>query len=267
MGREIEAPVSTVLKSGLDNINDFVVAGGLMKLYVWAGLIFLKTHLKDRALRFHLDARKGDGKIADEYDWSELHHLHCMVRCFYTNCEIDPNAFGSFLSCPATRVAEAFDYADLNLAQTIHLRLGETALFFCFNDSTAALQGIRPRLDRIKGPLSPLQCREVMTDMAFVNLSLKERPVYHTSIDLNAKTCRIVAEVPEIFELNELDMRIRGELLMKAVHNFPEGMSFLGHTRESALATIEAGTMTFLFDNDGAFIHESMLPPESNQAP
>lgn len=254
MGREIETPISAVVKSGLDDINDFAIAGGFIKLYVWAGLIFLKTHLKDRTMRVHQDARKGDAKISDEYDWSDLHHLHCMVRCFYTNCEIDPNAFGSFFSCPAAPAAEAFDFVDLNLAQTMHLRLGTTALFFVFNDSTAVIQGSRLRLERVEGPLNPLQCREVVTDFAFMNLSLKERPFYRTAINMKAKTCRIEAVIPKNFELEELDLKIRGQLMMRAVENVPKGMTFVGHTRESAFATIKAGTMTFLFDNNGAFI-------------
>jgi hypothetical protein len=83
MGRDIETPISNALHRGPEPFAEFIQEAGL-NVFVWMGLIFLKTHLKDRKYRVHLDQRMGDDKIADQYDWEDLHHLHSIVRCFYT---------------------------------------------------------------------------------------------------------------------------------------------------------------------------------------
>jgi len=173
--------------------------------------------------------------------------------------------FGSFLSWPASPYPETFDFVDLSVAQSMHLRLGEAALFFVFNDSAGALMGNRDRLDRILGPLSPIQCRELVTDLAFVNLNLKERPLYQSSVNLLEETCEIVARLP-MFELNELDPLQKGQLMLRALDNVPDGMSFVGHTSASALVAIEAGHMTFLFDDEGNFIGTPFADPDNGTA-
>ncbi len=260
MGEVVETPISEVVKAGPDAINDFAAKGDLLKLFVWMGLIFLKTHLKDRAMRVHLDARKGEEKIADEYDWADLHHIHSVVRCFYNGAEVEQAAVGSFLSHPVNGQGsvERFDFADLYLAQTMHLRLDDTALFCVLDDSGGASNFFVQRLDRIDGPLSPIQCREVMTELAWLNLSLKNRPTFHTQCDLAAEECRIIATRP-ILELGDLDLRVRGKLLRRGLQDVPPGMEFRGQTREIAIAAIDAGTMTFLFDDDGKFIKNSIV--------
>ena len=71
MGREVEKPLSKLLEGGCDAINDNIRDGGLLKVFVWMALIFLKSHLKDRALRMNLDQREGVETIAAalDYDW------------------------------------------------------------------------------------------------------------------------------------------------------------------------------------------------------
>jgi hypothetical protein len=51
MGEVVEKPISEVVEGGAQAINDFASKGNLLKLVVWMGLIFLKTHLKDRSLQ------------------------------------------------------------------------------------------------------------------------------------------------------------------------------------------------------------------------
>ena len=46
MGDVIEKPISEVVLKGGDAINDFVSKGGLLKMFIWMGLIFLAHEAK-----------------------------------------------------------------------------------------------------------------------------------------------------------------------------------------------------------------------------
>jgi hypothetical protein len=59
MGTEIETPISNAVNAGSEVFADFIVKNCLL-IFTWMGLIFLKTHLKDRKFRVHLDQRMGD---------------------------------------------------------------------------------------------------------------------------------------------------------------------------------------------------------------
>lgn len=261
MGDVIEKPISEVVRRGADAINKYISDGNLLNLFVWMGLIYLKTHLKDRLLRFHLDNRKSNEQIADEYEWEYLHHIHSIVRCFYTGCTVEEEAVGSFLSIPvnAQMSPEKFDYGDLYLAQTMLLRLDDIAMLAVFNDSGAAMNYFWQKLEKIKGPVSELQLREVMVELAYLNLHLKERPTFHTQCDPLNKKCRIVGRRPEL-ALHKMDRRIRGELLHHAVRDVIPYMTVAGRTEKEVVDAISAGNFTFLFNDDGEFIKESWRP-------
>ena len=212
-----------------------------------------------RAMRIHLDKRKGEEKIADDYDWADLHHIHSVVRSFYNGCPVEQEAVGSFLSTPVTLegARDRFDFSDLYLARTMVLCVDDCALFAVFDDSGGALSRFYPTLERVTGPLSHIQVREVLAELAFLNLNLKERPTFHTECDMAAETCRIFAVRPQL-DLVPVDLRVRGRLLRHALYNVPDGMQFAGVSREEVLAAIDAGTMSFLFDDKGDFIKEPM---------
>lgn len=112
MGEVVEGPISRVVRGGADAINAFILDGNLLKMIVWMGLIYLKAHLRDRFNRLHLDARKGVQKLSDEYEWDRLHHIHSIVRCFYTDCQVEKEAIGSFLAMPVNTQGniDRFDY-------------------------------------------------------------------------------------------------------------------------------------------------------------
>jgi hypothetical protein len=57
MGREIEQPISDAVHAGSEPLAEFIRDGGGLNMFIWMGLIFLKTHLKDRTFRVHLDQR------------------------------------------------------------------------------------------------------------------------------------------------------------------------------------------------------------------
>lgn len=257
MGEVVEQPISEIIKKGPEALNKYIQDGHTLHVFVWLGLIYLKTHLKDRAHRVHLDKRKGDAKIADEYEWEHLHHIHCIARCFYTDCEVERDAVGSCLSIPVNGQipSERFDFGDLYLAQTMLLRLGDVALLAVFNDSGGAMSYFWQRLRRITGPVSELQLREMMAELAFLNLHLKERPTFRTECDIAAEKCRIVAERPEL-ALRELDPKIRGVLLHHAIKDALPHLRFPGRTEQDVLDAVNAGTLTFLFDDEGKFIQD-----------
>lgn len=261
MGRVIEKPISDVLQRGGDAVNDFVSKGDLLKIFVWMGLIFLKTHLKDRTQRVHMDTRKGNEKIADDYQWDHLHHIHSVVRCFYTECFVEVEAIGSFLSVPvkAQASSERFDFGDLYLAQTMFLRLDDIALLTVFDDSGGAMNYFWKKLEKITGPVSELQLREIMVELAFLNLHLKERPTFHTKCDLENETCRVVGRRPTL-DLVDMDLQVRGQLLRHAMRHALPHITLAGRSHDEVLEAIKAGTFTFLFNDDGQFIGEPWKP-------
>jgi hypothetical protein len=52
-----------------------------------------------------------------------------------------------------------------------------------------------------------------MTELAWLNLHLKERPTFQTLHDLDKERSLIVAHRPPKLELEELDFSVRGELM------------------------------------------------------
>lgn len=255
MGDQIEKPVSEVVRRGANAINDYIVQGNFLKVFVWMGLIFLKTHLKDRAFRYHLDMREGEEKVSDLYEWEDLHHIHTLVRCFYTDCFIEEEAFGSFLTIPVRQEIsqERFDFVDLYQAQTMLLRLDDTAMLTVFNDSGGAMAYFSQHLEKIDGPVSELQLREIMVELAYLNSHLKERPTFRSELNTVDEVSRILAHRPDL-KLKKLDRSIRGKLLYRALEFALPNIKIIGKTDEQVLAAIKAGTLTFLFNDDGVFI-------------
>ncbi len=266
MGLQIEQRISAVVNSGPQAIRDHIANGNSLEFFVWLGLIFLKTHLKDRDFRIERDRRQPDDKIGDLYDWETLHHIHCIVRCFVNGAHLDKDVFGSLGAFAAKSEAslDEFDYADLFAAQTMLLRLGEVVLITTFNDAGGALQGAMPRLERIGGALSEIQTREVMVDFAFVNLSLKERPRFHTECDLLNETLTERAVLSDQFELGDLDYAMRGALLRQALGDRIDHLQAAGKSAQEVEKAIDDGLFTVLFDDDGKFIERSFIPLQPN---
>jgi hypothetical protein len=261
MGREIEEPIRDVVSGGIESINQLIEAGGLLKLYVWLGLIFLKAHLKDRQFRFHLDARRSDHRISDFHRWEDLHHIHCVVRCFFNGCEVTQGAIGSFLSMPVRQECspDTFDFANYSDAQTLLLRSKDAAVIAVFNDSGGAMSRFSVMLDRIRFPVSELQLSEIAVELALLNLHLKIRPSFQSLIDLKAERYRIIATRPELCELREIDLSVRGALLHRAVSHAIPSLRGTGRTKVEITNAIKSGNFSFLFDDDGQFIEKTLL--------
>lgn len=267
MGRMLEEPMRTLVERGYDAIVDHQENAGHLLFYVWAGLIFLKMHLKDRKLRANLDLRKGTATISEdlEYNWQGLHYLHTLVCCFATGAVIDPSALGSFVSI---RVQEdpsekSFDLADLYDAQAIMLRIDGFAFLAAFNDARGSGLFLKQKLDRITGAVSSLQLRELFTDLCFLNLHLKKHPPTQSAFLLQEEIHAMKGEIL-VPELLELDYEVRGRLLeyyFREQHGKVKSYNFSDAEIE---AMMKSGRLTFLFDADGRFFETSHAEPPEN---
>jgi hypothetical protein len=255
MGKAIEGRISAIVNGRLNQIDGNAGA----ELFIWMGMIYLKLHLKDKTNRNNLDMRMQSGMIADYYEWNLLHHIHTVVRCFYVPTMIKPEVFGSILILPCRQEGslDEFDFGDLHVAQTMMLRLGSKAIFVVFNDSGGALRFFQEvMLDKIKGPISELQAREIMTDLAMLNLHLKQRPVYQSDLDLLKEEHRIVAQLPQSFELEDWNYDLRGQLMWNAFKDAWQKLRFAGSTEDEVKKTVMTGKVTVLFDDKGDFAAE-----------
>ncbi len=108
------------------------------------------------------------------------------MRCFYTGCSVTPEALGSFLALPVIQSvsSEQFDFGDLYLAQTMLLRLGDVGIVTVFDDSQGAMNYFMQKVKKFTGPVSQFQLREIMAELAFLNLHLKERPIFKSDCDV-----------------------------------------------------------------------------------
>ncbi len=256
MGRVIEERISAILNGGPDFIQNHIAENGALEFFVWMGLIYLKLHLKNKTNRKSLDMRQQSGMIADDYEWDLLHHLHTVVRCFYIPTVVEAEVFGSMLVLPCHEQisCDHFDFGELHIAQTMMLRLGSTAIVMVFNDSTGAFSFFQEsKFDKITGPISELQAREIMTDLAMLNLHLKERPVYHSELDLINKRHRIVARLPSL-ELEDWNYELRGQLMWNAFRHAWKQLPFAGSTEDEVKKAVVTGRLTVLFDDKGNFI-------------
>ncbi|WP_415885000.1 hypothetical protein ACMXYO_10085 [Neptuniibacter sp. QD37_6] len=259
LGREIETPLSENITKGYEAVSEYVSNGGMWKVFLWLNLIFLKTHLKDSKLRLHRDLRKGDDPISVDYEWGYLHHIHCMVRAIKTGINIDPKCFGSLCILPAKTLKDRgdFDYKDMFISNTVLLQIEDIAFIAVLDDCCAALNVFGQQLHKISGKLSPIQIREVMSHFAYINLLLKERPVFQTVWRFDESEFVITAEIPEKCEL-DYDIETRMEdILAFNMHDFFGKIQFKNGELFS-LESIEKGKSGFLFDERGDFVSDSM---------
>jgi hypothetical protein len=259
MADQFETPISALVDQGYQAFTDYLLQEGPWRVFVWLSLIFLKTHLKDKDLRRHLDPRQGTSVISDAYAWEELHHIHCVARSFYTGCELDASALGSLLILPAKCADhfEPFDYRDIYDAQALLLRLDDIALFAVLNDSCAAYNVVGTMLQRITGFLSPLQLRDVLAQLVFINLSLKERPTFHTEVMPAEGRCVISAKHSSQVALTDHDPRKLGQIQFECCKDV---LAFFQATDD--LEAIKQGRWSSLFRADGSFCDDSMEKPK-----
>lgn len=256
LGDTYEKPVSELLnKSYEDLVKDLEKDPEIYRLlFRWLCLIFLKTHLKDKSLLAERDRRKDAGFLADNYYWEDMHHIHCITRSHYTKAKIDHNVYGSTYIIPAAAIDRfgGFDFIDSQTGKTIMIQIGEIALISTLNDSCSASTIFMERMSKIKFPVSPFQLREIVAHLNFINLSLKEKPTYKSSIT-NKGEYRIIADLPETLSL--LEEKDRFVSVGEFLRYYVEPMIGDIDDKENVLKEIENGNRGYLFDEKGDFIN------------
>lgn len=208
LGERLETPISRAVREGSEAVLRLMDEDGGQRLYTWLSLIFLKAHIKNREFRWHLDARKGTEKISDFHVWEDLHHIHTVVRAYFTGATVDLEAIGSFLTLMIRQETSPnnFDFADFTDAQTLMLRIEELAFIVVFIDSGAVLNLFNSTLSRLGTSVSELQLKEIFAEFAFLNLHLAKRPIFKSEFHLATEQHRIVAERPDQIELRPIDL-------------------------------------------------------------
>lgn len=164
MAATFEVPISQAFGSAYEGVVNLARCDGGALLWHWLALIFLKLQLKHRELYWNVNRKLGKEKISDLYDWTQLHHIHSVARSFHTGATVDPEVYGSLLVYPASNVegVEEFDFADLLPAASILIRIGGVIAIAVLNDSGFALSGLRGLIQKMTGPLTLIQGRELL---------------------------------------------------------------------------------------------------------
>ena len=263
LGRTVEQPISALLKGTYEEVAGRIQQTGVAPLFDWLTLLFLKTHLKDKSLRYYLDARKGTETIADQYDWGTVHHLHCVARSLLTGTPIDPRVRGSVFVFKAKQRGEfrEFDFADLYKTKIIYIQLREVAIFGVLDDA-GMVQGMMEGgpLSKIAGPLSTIQLREVLARIAYCKSVIMTNPVFLT--DLSTGTPRITLEWPVKLEVEPAEKQDPRRLGAMMEHICAELMGNNdGPDKPAIMESLRNGQRTFVFGPDGKFEADSMEPP------
>ena len=109
-----------------------------------------------------------------------------------------------------------------------------------------------PLLQQIKGPLAPLQCRELLGHVSYANMLIENRPVFHTSVDFSKDAITISADVTEVVRGREGALSEFGEILYSVLRSaipvvpFPDPAEVIAHIRR--------GRWSFMFDGNGKFV-------------
>ena len=261
MGRRIEEPVRRIVAGGFDSVVRHLNNEGPLLIYTWLALIFLKTHLRDRAFRMHLDLRKGDTRIAELYEWEELHHVHCVARSFHTRALFSPAVVGSLIAIRAGSHAaeEAFDYADLYAGRTIMLRMNDACVIATLNDARAALHILATQdLPRIDGPLTNMQLRELMGRAAAINMKLRERPRFATAVNDSGGVLLRAFLPPAFPRIRKITSKELGLVVYGAT--MPLIKTLRDKHGRLIGERVKKGQAGFLFRRDGRFIRDSIVP-------
>lgn len=262
MGEVFEQPMQRLFALGGEAVTDYIQKNGILIPFAWMSLIFLKSHLKDNLLTYHLDHRKGTKKIGDLYEWDGLHHIHCIARSFYVGATIEPEAFGTFFVFPAKSQggSAGFDFVDLYQPRAMLLRIDDLVLYTVLNDSCAALNRFMPFAQLISGALSEIQVREVLGHLAYINLSLAVRPRFFTTV---ADDGSVVISAERIKELR-FDPYVPehlGAMIYRCCRDILEQSQ--QPNLQEVISDLKAGKKAFLFEGD-SFIENSftILPAD-----
>jgi hypothetical protein len=255
LGEKLENKVSDAFSKDYKYLQNILLEK-YQVVFIWMALIFLKTHLKDKVLK---EDFKTNTKISDYYDWETLHHIHCLVRAICFDIAIDLKALGTIIVLPAkkSRFYDVFDYTDIYYCKTMLIKFEDVAILAVLNDSCACMNILKDILTRIKGPLNPLQLRELVVRFAHCNISLINRPIFYTNVDIMTGKLEIGVKHSNTIEMKEYDQKEYGEILYYLIR------PMLEHFKNENMSWVEAhlkeGDLSYLFDEKGLFNTKSII--------
>ena len=143
------------------------------------------------------------------------------------------------------------------------LRIDGFAFLAAFDDARGAGLFLKQKLDRITGPVSSLQLRELFAELCFLNLHLKKHPPIQSGFSLEEQIHGMKGEIIAP-ELQELDYAVRGKLHEFYFREQFGKMKSYNFSDRELEALIKSGRATFLFDSDGRFFETSEAEPPKN---
>ncbi|MFB9983867.1 hypothetical protein ACFSQQ_04555 [Mesorhizobium kowhaii] len=248
-----ETPVSKAICGGYESLITYLKEGGSSLIRAWLALIFLKVHLRDFKNRISLDKRQELGVIGDEYELSDLHHIHAIARAETAGIEIDDRVFGTLmiLKIDPSLGGDPFDYCDNLAGRTLLIQIYDIALIYVIDDCGATAGMLSEQLKSMPNPISEIQLREVYARHLAANIHIKKRPTFRTELVGHGGHPRITVTLPN-FEIHPFEPSIFGRVLVGALGNLTEGIVVDGKTGSAALDIVATGRVSFLFDETGA---------------
>lgn len=250
LGAMVETPVKRLLCDGYDKLMSGMSPDTEKLLYCWCSLIYLKTHLKDLALRMVQDRREPDTRIGDFHDWGKLHHIQSVARCPIANVGLGEGAVGSLIIKKVKLHPELkgrYDQGDLSIARTMMIQVDDIGIIAVMDDAKLCELNLEQVLART-GVLHPLQMRELLARVGYLNMRIGHRPTFRTTLD---RPDRLEVEIedekmPDTVPLHKDVLEDFGKLFDFATHGVPMD--------PDVRAAVRAGTCSFVFQASGEFI-------------
>lgn len=263
LGKEVEEPISKLLNKSYTEIISHINSNPSIvhDIFRWLCLIYLKTHLKDRSFKNELDRRLDSGTIADYHDWEEIHHIHTIARAHYTNAFIDLKVYGTIFIVPVLLEKDetTFDYFDSRTGQVVALQLEDFCIIACLNDSCAGYNYFLPKFEKISGPLTRIQIREIASHLYYINFYLEHRPQFYSTIGDNGYEINV--ELPEKLELHKEQKTLPfGEI----IYGFASQILPFDQLGQEFAEKVKTGRWTWLFNEIGEFIDNRKNIPSNN---
>lgn len=185
-----------------------------------------------------------------------MHHIHCIARNHYSGALLDDKVYGTVFIFPCILKSENkkfhFDYIDNEAGKGMLLQLGQLTIIAILNDACAGFTRYISRFQKISGPLTEFQARQVFADLLFVNLHLQERPVFKS--EFREYGYVITAAIPQTVTVIDKDSQgpTEGGLLRFYVDKIlNKGVE----NREHILQEIAERKRNYLWNDEDEFIN------------
>jgi hypothetical protein len=99
-----------------------------------------------------------------------------------------------------------------------------------------------------------LQARKIAAHFASINIHLAERTVFSSEFDVLSEECKIVARRPHQLTLSDWNSEILGRIM----HRICDEMLVVFPNRDEISEQVKTGHRTFLVDDNGNFVANSV---------